>query len=333
MVRLQSQSGNNYEFDPATSLIGEDVWGKIYQGVCCNASESRDVRIYELETNSHLPEYLLRRLRVESHFCYSHPNIIPFIDFIANIDDIDFIFNIDGLLEEDYRLYFIEDNCFGFTLSNFLRGQICTLNGNESKSINELCFLFRHDRTTFAKKVIKEVLQGINYIHNLYMYLRYVNPERIIITDDGAIKLSIIDYFLYDVLNYSLSDLSTSGRQANLFSSFPVSYCSPEMILMFDDSNIYYRSDIYSVGILFFHLLTGHIPYKGHYMEIISQHLNGKIPLCEIEDKQLRKIVKKATEKNPSKRYQSAYDFIHAIDKMDEDVVWYKKIWPFFSCL
>ena len=78
-------------------------------------------------------------------------------------------------------------------------------------------------------------------------------------------------------------------------------------------------------------MLTGNVPYKGKSVEIMSQHLNGKMPLYEIDDKQMRKIFKKATEKIPSKRYQSAIEFINAIDKMDEDIPWNKRLCSFFQ--
>jgi serine/threonine-protein kinase len=158
--------------------------------------------------------------------------------------------------------------------------------------------------------------------------MRYFDPERLIITDDGVVKLSFKDFLLYDILYNIHSDGLTSGL-GTLICSFPVSYCSPEMILI--DARIDNRSDIYSVGILLFQMLTGHTPYKGQFHEIMSQQLKGKMPLNEIEDKQFRKIIKKATEKDPAKRFQSAIEFINAIDKMDENVVWYKKLYSFFG--
>ena len=318
MVRLQSENGKYYEYDPSNSLIDEDAWMKIYRGVCRNASESREVRIYELKANSHLPEYMLRRLRVESHLCYPHPNIIPIIDFVVNYDE---------LHASDCRLFFIEEYVSGISLSNFLNGQT---NASKDKAINELCSMFQRDRVTFAKKIIKEILQGLDFIHYRGACLRYVNPERLIISDDGVVKVSIKDCFLYDVLCYIHSDGFTSGR-GTLICSFPVSYCSPEMILIYERSLIDSRSDIYSVGILLFQMLTGHTPYKGQVYDIMFQQLKDKMPLNEIEDKQLREIIKKATEKDPSKRFRSAIEFINAIDIMDEDVVWYKRLYSFFG--
>ena len=193
---------------------------------------------------------------------------------------------------------------------------------------NELHSLFRHDRASFARKVTKEILQGLDFIHSRGVCMRYFDPERLIITDDGVVKLSFKDFLLYDILYNIHSDGLTSGL-GTFIRSFPVSYCSPEMILI--DARIDNRSDIYSVGILLFQMLTGHTPYKGQFHEIMSQQLKGKMPLNEIEDKQFRKIIKKATEKDPANRFQSAIEFINAIDKMDENVVWYKKLYSFFG--
>ena len=321
MVRLQSENGKDYEYDPSNSLIDEDAWGKFYRGVCRNALESREVRIYELNVYFHLPEYMLRRLRVESHLCYSHPNIIPVIDFVVNIDEHQ---------ANDCQLFFIEEYISGIYLSNFLDGKI---NVSKYIVINELCSIFQCDRVKFAKKVTKGILQGLDFLHGRAICLRYVDPESILITNDGVAKIPIMNCFIYDILCYIHSDGIISAGLMTLIRHLPASYLPPEMILCCERNIIDNRSDIYSVGILFFHMLTGHIPYKGQDIEIMSKHLNGKMPLYEIEDKQMRKIIKKATEKDPAKRFQSALEFIHAIDKMDEDIPWYKKLCSFFNCL
>ncbi len=305
MVRFQSKRGNSYEYDPATSLINEDGWGKYYRGICSNASVSRDVRIYEINTKHRLPEPTLQHLNALSNFIYSHPNIIPIIDFVVASDEIQ---------ASDCQLFLIEEYVSGISLSNFLNGKI---HASKDDAINEFFSMFQRDRVTFAKKIVKEVLQGIGFLHERALCLRYVDPENIVITKDGNVRIVMRNCYLHKIL-LAYDDRTTSGmgNLIHLFSPhlFPICYCSPEIILMFDFSDIDYRSDIYSVGILFFHMLTGYVSYKGQDMEIMSQHLNGKIPLCEIEDKQLRRIVKKATEKDRTKRYQSALEFLYEID-------------------
>lgn len=318
MVKLESENRKYYEYDPVVSLFDEDAWEKYYRGICPNASVSREVRIYDINTKYRLPEHLLQNQRVLAHFCYSHPNIIPITDFVVNYDE---------LQASDCRLFFIEEYLSGIPLSYFLYGQT---NASKDKAINEFCSVFQRDRVMFAKKMRKEILQGVDFIHPLVMRIRYVNPKRLIETDDGVVKISIKDRFMNGVSCYINSDGFTSGR-GTFICSFPIRYCSPEMILIYERSLIDSRSDIYSVGILLFQMLTGHTPYKGKDLEIMFQQLTEKMLLNLIEDKQIRKISKKATEKDPAKRFQSSIEFLNAIDKMDEGVPWYKNFNSFFS--
>ena len=213
MVQLRSEHGSYYEYDPSISLIDEDAWGKYYRGVCRNASESREVRIYELNANFHLPEYTLRRLRVESHICYSHPNIIPVIDFIVSFDEHQ---------ANDCRLFFVEEYFSGISLSNLLDEQI--------KDSKELYSIFQSDRTTFARKITKDILQGLLLFHERGLCIRYIDTDSIIITDDGVVKIPIKNCFIYDIMSYIRSDGITSTGLKTLISSLPVSYLSPEMI-------------------------------------------------------------------------------------------------------
>lgn len=287
-----------YEFSPNTTPLYEDAWGKSFRGICHNASVSKEVRIYEININHRLSEHTLRRIITMSHFNYSHSNVIPIIDFVVDFDEIH---------ADNCRLYFIEEYVSGISLSNFLDGKI---DASEDNAFKDMFSMFQRNRVTFVRKVVKDILQGLVSLHELGLFLGYVDMESIIITNDGNVRIGIKNCYMYDIL-LDYDDIFTSGW-GTLITLFPICYCSPEM--MFESSKINCRSDIYSVGILFFHMLTGHLPFQGSTYDIMHQQLYGKMPLSEMKDKYLRKLIKKATEKDPNKRFQSAIEFIIALE-------------------
>lgn len=319
MTVLQSND-KYYEFDPSTSPIREDAWGKYYQGRFKTAFATKDVLIYKFGTKYHCPEYLLRRLNVESHFYISHPNIIPTIDFVAVRDDAQ---------SDAYQLYFVEEYFYGVTLSNFLQGQICDSEGHDLRQIKELYSLYRRDSVMFARKIIHDILQGLDFLHGSGLYIRCFDPEWIFITAGGDVKITAKHCHFCEIVACNRHYLRIMGSFIGCLSG---QYLSPEFIQYEDSMKIDYRSDIYSVGILLFRLLTGHCPYRGQNTEVLYQHINGKMPLHEIKDKQLRKIIKKATEKNPVKRYQSAKEFVKVLEDYENvHISWHKKVYSFFS--
>ena len=106
--------------------------------------------------------------------------------------------------------------------------------------------------------------------------------------------------------------------------------------------------EIYVVGILLYCILTGHLPYKGstsledchlahepyidprddNYIErpFVRRPSRGydKLLLTDIQDIHLRKVIEKATRENPSKRFQSAIEFINELETPKEE--------PFDGC-
>ena len=319
MTVLQSND-KYYEFDPSTSSIREDVWGKYYQGKCKTASATKDVLIYKFGTKYHRFEYLLRRLNVKSHFCISHPNIIPIIDFVAVRDDSQ---------SDDFQLYFIEEDFIGVTLADFLQGKICDSEGHDVRQIKELYSLYRRDSVAFARKIVHDILQGLDFLHGSGLYIRCFDPEWIFITAGGDAKITAKHCHFCEIVACNRHHLRIMDSFIGCLSG---QYLSPEFIQYEDPMKIDYRSDIYSVGILLFRLLTGHCPYRGQNTEVLYQHVNGKIPLHEIKDKPLRRIVKKATEKNPVKRYQSAKEFVVVLEDYENvHISWHKKVYSFFS--
>lgn len=308
VIRLNSEKDVYYEYTPNTIPLYEDAFGKYYRGKRNNLSVIQNVLICEFYTKHQCPEYLLGHLNVASHICFSHPNIIPPVDFVAVHDDSN----------QDYQLYFIVEEFHGATLSDFLKGNTC--DSNENESLRDLYSLYLRDRTNFAHKVITDILQGLDFLHRLGVCVRYIDPRYIIIADDGRAKI-IYNSFLYEIFLHRSNPL--------MYYVLPLKYCSPEIILQ---GNFYdNKSDIYSVGILFFYILTGHTPYQGLPYDIMYQHLHTKMPLYEIEDKQFRRIIKKATEKNPAKRFQSASEFLKVLeDDTNVYIPWYKKLFCFF---
>jgi len=306
MVRLQSENGKYYEYDPSNSLIDEDAWGKFYRGVCCNASEAREVRIYELNPSFHLPEYMVRRLKVESHLCYSHPNIIPVIDFYNS-----------NMNEEGDCYLFIGESFKGISLHEIIYGQF---NYKDDEYINfaaQIRKSFGEQRMLFAKRVVKEILKGLQFLHDKGLHIGCIDNSNVIfLSNDGNLSINMVNYFISEI-----------HRSSTLFIN---NMCLPGSFAYYDAPELEYgvidnRTDFYSVGVILYNILTGKLPEP--FSMIRNDYLN------EIGDKQMRKIIKKATEKDPAKRFQSAFEFIHAIDKMDEDIPWYKKICSFFSSL
>ena len=150
-----------------------------------------------------------------------------------------------------------------------------------------------------APEVVDIMLQltdGIAHAHDMYIIHRDLKPQNIMISDDGKIKIT--DFGIAMAMN------STQVTQTNSVMG-SVHYLPPEQA---SGKGSTIKSDIYSMGIMLFELLTGKLPFKGeNAVEIALKHMKDDIPSVRKINpnipQSLENIVLKSTAKNPKNRY------------------------------
>ncbi len=150
-----------------------------------------------------------------------------------------------------------------------------------------------------APEVVDIMLQltdGISHAHDMYIIHRDLKPQNIMISDDGKIKIT--DFGIAMALNSSQLTQTNSVMGS-------VHYLPPEQASGKGSTT---KSDIYSMGIMLFELLTGKLPFKGeNAVEIALKHMKDDIPSVRKINpnipQSLENIVLKATAKNPKNRY------------------------------
>lgn len=317
IIQLQGDQeqklGIYYEFDDTSRPLGEGGMGKVFRGRRKNihTKETREVAIKFIFSG--LPPNVIKRARDEAEIHIVHDNLVEMMGFLA-VETT----SPGGAVTARYHV--VSELLIGVPLSELLKGQVTDQDGNRIPFAEELYALYKTDRYKFAITVMKKVLSGILALHDAGYIHRDIDPSNIMVTRDGKIK--IIDFGIckkVDGLHTNDRNLTVDGQ----FMGKP-QYAAPELILG-ELKNQNKPTDIYALGVLFYQLLTGKLPFEGPSNIVLKAHLNTNIPVKNIHDKELRKIVKRATEKNCFERYNTAAEFRAALDTAGQQKTpWYK---------
>ena len=149
--------------------------------------------------------------------------------------------------------------------------------------------------------IMDQLTSGIACAHDSYIIHRDIKPQNIMILDDGRVKIT--DFGIAMALN------SNELTQTNSVMG-SVHYLPPEQA---SGNGSTIKSDIYSLGILMYELLTGKVPFKGdNAVEIAIKHMKDEIPsVCEFNPEipqSIENIILKACAKNPKNRYDSVME-------------------------
>jgi hypothetical protein len=146
---------------------------------------------------------------------------------------------------------------------------------------------------------ISQVADALSYAHSLGVVHRDIKPGNLLFHSDGRLLLS-------DFGIVRLSAMPTLTMAGSFLGT--AEYASPEQV---SGGMIDARSDIYSLGIILFELLTGNVPFSGpNPFVVMPKHINEPVPSVRTLRPDLSPaiefVVKKALAKHPQDRYQSA---------------------------
>lgn len=265
--------------------LGEGGMGEVF--LAHDSELDREVAIKVL-----LPEFCCNlervnrfKLEAKAASALNHPNIITIYEIGGNKDS----------------LYIVTENIKGETLRSLIQKGAVT----------------GEDALSYAQ----QIADALNSAHKEGIVHRDIKPENIMVREDGIVK--VLDFGLAKPtqIESEAKTLELVKTKAGMVMG-SVGYMSPEQAR---GKEVDQRTDLWSLGIVLYEMLTGNTPFDGETMTDILANIIHKepIPINEYLDEspvELHRIVKKSLRKNPDERYQTAKDFSIDLKNLSREV-------------
>jgi eukaryotic-like serine/threonine-protein kinase len=195
----------------------------------------------------------------------------------------------------------------------------------EGKSLGDLLDEQGQLPPTRALHILKHILSGLSHVHHAELVHRDIKPENVYLVAHGEDRdfAKILDFGIAKPMKASDLDDGVKLTQAGVAFGTPI-YMSPEQAI---GNPIDGRADLYSAAALGFEMLTGQPPfYSDDKLEVMSMHttrptpsmssrlMKGGTPVPEA----IERVIAKGLAKRPGDRYQSADDFVSALNELME---------------
>ena len=174
-----------------------------------------------------------------------------------------------------------------------------------------------------AVDIMKQVVSATALAHSMGIVHRDLKPQNILVTDSGIVKIA-------DFGIASIQSLSQVTQTDTIMGS--LHYLAPEIAR---GEKATPQSDIYALGVVFYELLRGDVPFNGESpVNIALKHMRDEIPSVRAYNpaipQSVENIIIKATAKNTNNRYQCADDMLDDLDtcleRLDEEKLTFDQV-------
>ena len=163
-----------------------------------------------------------------------------------------------------------------------------------------------------ALDIAGQIAKGLEAAHNKKIYHRDIKPQNVMVGEDGHV--TVMDFGLAQ-----LADRSRLTRDDTTLGT--VTYMSPEQT---EGSGTDHHTDIWSLGVVLYEMITGQQPFKGDYEQAVMYSILNEQPepitaLRTGVPMELERVVNKCLGKRPEERYQAAADLIVDLQAVADD--------------
>lgn len=222
--------------------------------------------------------------------CNTAKRFLKEAETVSGLDHLHIIKIFDVGITNNYHYLVME------FLSKSLRDK--TLDGNSILSVRQ------------NLEIIRKIAMALEYAHQRGIIHRDIKPENIMFRTD---EIPVLVDFGLAKISSSKENMTRSGITVGT-----PDYMSPEQIqgLSLDPA-----SDIYSLGVVLYELLTGRTPYRANnYVSLALKHLKKKVPKLPRKYKYLQPLLNRMMFKERSKRFTRAEPLIRMIEQIEEKV-------------
>ena len=165
-----------------------------------------------------------------------------------------------------------------------------------------------------ALEIATQVTAGLAAVHKQKLVHRDIKPSNIMVSleDGGAVTAKIIDLGLAKAVNEqgSQTTISTPGA----FAGTP-HFASPEQFAGF---GVDIRSDLYSLGITLWEMLTGEVPFRGTPAEVMYKHQHAPLPLEQLKGvpQPVSVLLEALLDKDPTRRFKNPTELLNVMSRI-----------------
>ncbi len=267
--------GEWYCYDPTSTPLGSGAMGTVYMGY--RVKDGTRMAIKRVKDSYSNNPMIRERAKQEASLAFRHNNLVEMIGYCE----------------------YAPENGPIFLVSKYVSG----------KNIDEYAkeFLNGSDRVEKICNAIFQILDALEYIHSRGVIHRDIKPSNIMVEGDSNIRL----------MDLGIARMNDGNKFSQYGFIGTPQYAAPEQILRDKTRTVQINAatDIYALGITFYEILTGVNPFDADTeVDTLTRQMRESLPANDAIPKRIMSVIAKATEKEQSKRFQTAGDFRDALN-------------------